>query len=1016
MPSPAVSRLSLFSACLAEAALLAAMLVVPLLMNVSSSRIFEADKLALLRTLSVIVLAALAVIAAEGAKEAAARLTGWLKQPIVLAVLAWTACVLFALCFSPAPLLSVLGEYTRRQGVLAWFCYVLAFAGILGFVRERQQIDRIVDAVLLASVVPALYALQQCFQLDALNPGLARERPTSTLGNPIFLGAYLIMVAPLTLSRLIDSLRQQAARPGKGKSWPEVLGWGLLACLQFAAIAASQSRGPLLGMAAGMLLYLVLVSGVLHARRLLYATAGLSGMALLLLAVLAYQPEMLGSLRDFFVLSRFAGLGDVESASNWRLQIWGIGLAALTEGGIWRWLTGFGLDTAYLAYYPHINTEAAKAFGNYQYLLDRLHNETLETLLAVGIPGLLSELALFATVLHYVLQKLGLIVARMHSLWYLLALGLGVAAGSTISLRHVMLLPLGLSLGLAAGGIVFAAVQVWRRMRAAESAPPADALQLVLAAIAAALVGSWVELQFGIPTTATRLHLFAFAALALVAGEWRAQPSLTATAQPEPQPARKVKARPRTAIGVVSKSDASNARITGCMAGLVLIITSFDLFPPRLGLNTLGPALSGLGLVVWLFIASALFGLALALRRTGAIETHNAFAAFSAYLPAGFLPWLLFAAVYAALPGQFPGSPRIADAYVLLLHASVLALVLLLAALLYLKSAHAGQAWTRPRKLSVTAAALGICLTAAAFVFDSNDTRADVQAKLGDVVRDQGQFSAAIAFYKQAIELQPYQARYAYLYAAAIPSLMLQELTASDLSDMAQLDTLRHRASAAAAEADAALARAARIAPGDPRIVYLRANIHRILALGDYYRSGSESGQRKHETELAQRYFDEALRINPGNLTIAFDLAMLHLDQRAFDRAATAIDAVIKRDPKFAPSYLFRAQLYEQTGQPTLALAEYDKATAADPKDPRPLKSKATLLAAMRRPADAIQAYASALILDPDDYETKFNLALLHSQRGELQEATAMARRAIGRASIGDRYRLQSIIDTAEKK
>src|SRR5471032_1028782 len=123
MPSPAVSRLSLFSACLAESALLAAMLVVPLLMNVSSSRIFEADKLALLRTLSMIVLAALAVIAAAGAKEAAARLTGWLKQPIVLAVLAWTACVLFALCFSPAPLLSVLGEYTRRQGVLAWFCY-----------------------------------------------------------------------------------------------------------------------------------------------------------------------------------------------------------------------------------------------------------------------------------------------------------------------------------------------------------------------------------------------------------------------------------------------------------------------------------------------------------------------------------------------------------------------------------------------------------------------------------------------------------------------------------------------------------------------------------------------------------------------------------------------------------------------------------------------------------------------------------------------------------------------------
>jgi len=79
--------------------------------------------------------------------------------------------------------------------------YVAVFAAVVLVVRRRQQVERIVTAALLGSVPVLLYALVQWAGADPIAWGFdVRARVHGTIGGPIFLGGYLVMVLPLTLA------------------------------------------------------------------------------------------------------------------------------------------------------------------------------------------------------------------------------------------------------------------------------------------------------------------------------------------------------------------------------------------------------------------------------------------------------------------------------------------------------------------------------------------------------------------------------------------------------------------------------------------------------------------------------------------------------------------------------------------------------------------------------------------------------------------------------------------------
>jgi hypothetical protein len=207
------TKLSRYCEGIMEAAWLAAVIVVPIFFNIYSSRIFEPDKITLLRTLALVILGAWLVKLIEEGRarwETLDKRESFLKfllhTPLLGPVAALAIVYLVATLFSVSPRVSLLGSYQRLQGTYSMLSYMVVFAAIAGNLRRRIQVERVMTAVILASLPVSLYGILQKYQIDPVPwGGNVSNRIASNMGNSIFVAAYLIMAAPLTFGRIVQS-------------------------------------------------------------------------------------------------------------------------------------------------------------------------------------------------------------------------------------------------------------------------------------------------------------------------------------------------------------------------------------------------------------------------------------------------------------------------------------------------------------------------------------------------------------------------------------------------------------------------------------------------------------------------------------------------------------------------------------------------------------------------------------------------------------------------------------------
>jgi tetratricopeptide (TPR) repeat protein len=190
---------------------------------------------------------------------------------------------------SVAPRASLWGSYQRLQGTYTTFSYIVIFLLALQGLRTREQIERVVTTAILVSLPIALYGILQHYGRDPL-PWAAdvTGRVASNMGNSIFVAAYLIMVVPLTLARVVESFSAILADEGEGAHSTTLrLGSGqgsrrggagvtsnmaLATCYvfilaaQLICIVFSKSRGPLLGLLAGLFSFVLLSLTLLRRR------------------------------------------------------------------------------------------------------------------------------------------------------------------------------------------------------------------------------------------------------------------------------------------------------------------------------------------------------------------------------------------------------------------------------------------------------------------------------------------------------------------------------------------------------------------------------------------------------------------------------------------------------------------------------------------------------------------------------------------------------------------------------
>ncbi len=470
-----LSFLEAFYDRLLEAGWLLSIVIAVVFFNTYSSRVFQVDKAAIVRALATVMAAVwVARLCERWARRVPPLRFSW-RTPLVLAALLVLLSNLVSTLFSVSPDASFWGSYGRLQGMYTLSAYFVIFLSILTSLRTQAQLSRLVTTLIVASVPVTTYGLYHYLGFDPL-PWAGVGTP-STLGVPEYVFAYLLIMMPLTLSRVGECIyRIGAGKFRRGASIVRGLGYACVAALQFAA--------------------------------LFYNYSGMRYMA---------------------------GWGEELYANAWKIRplIWqGAFDLALPHAPLQypdghldafnavRPLIGYGPETMYAVYGRFYRPE----LGRYEARTatpDMAKNATLDALANTGILGLAAYLFFFGSLFYHSLRWLGLIATPEES-WGLVgatafgALALSLLLGLLAGWHFVgIAIPAGMLLGLVLYVVVRVALSPTRAPARSESRLHASLLTGILLSVVAYFVATNLENNF---TTINTLF-WVLAALLVVLGQ-----------------------------------------------------------------------------------------------------------------------------------------------------------------------------------------------------------------------------------------------------------------------------------------------------------------------------------------------------------------------------------------------------------------------------------------------------------------------------------------------------------------
>ena len=502
---------------LAGACVVAIVAAVPVLMSGVMDRGFEIAKQSVAEPLAVLAFGA--VLLAGGWNRLMRQ--GTATKIAAGSFVAFLLLAIVSTAMSENPEVSIFGGYYRREGLLAWGVYGAFFFAVLGWAHRADRVELFLDVLLLASVIPAAYALQQRLDLDFYPLG-GRDftRPGGTMGSPLFLAAYLGLLLPITTARCWQARREL----------PELALWLLVALLQTCGLLVTQTRGPLMAVFGGMLMLACFAAGYMRARRVFLGAAAAFVLAVAALIAINTLPSARQWAQDMPVVSRLvSNLGrdagaETQRASRSagvRLEIWGAGVETFAAAPLERQLLGYGPESAYMHYFLHMPASVMRLAGYGAYATyDRMHADALDIGLNFGGLAWLVYCLFFGSVIFAAARALfGL--SGSTPLWVFLACTVGggvVAATAAVRTGLASAAVPAFGLGIGAGWFLFMIGCAWRALKQGASrisAQQSDRWAL-LAALISALLVFWVDAQINIPVLTTRLISFAIAALILI--------------------------------------------------------------------------------------------------------------------------------------------------------------------------------------------------------------------------------------------------------------------------------------------------------------------------------------------------------------------------------------------------------------------------------------------------------------------------------------------------------------------
>ena len=329
---------------------------------------------------------------------------------------------LLASLLGVGPTRSFWSTFERMQGMvdlMHWFAFVLVFVSVF---REIASMRRVLQINILVSLIVALLGVAQKYGIEVPGfPYLMRDgllRVDSTLGNPTFIGAYLMVSILLAGGFLSQSLRKLPALNDWNKVYtcdaavirsllaPAI--WITVIGFNFWVLTLTGARGALFGLAAGLLLclFIYLFKDNNKLVRLAVAIILAFILAVSLLFVFARNSSFVETAaQQNRMVAMLATLGSEEDSYSIRREIINVGLKSFAQ----RPLLGWGPDNFYVAYDYNVT---ADSFSKMAVTVDQPHNKVIEELATKGIMGFIPYIAMWMLIgvvyIRYLRDKLNI--------------------------------------------------------------------------------------------------------------------------------------------------------------------------------------------------------------------------------------------------------------------------------------------------------------------------------------------------------------------------------------------------------------------------------------------------------------------------------------------------------------------------------------------------------------------------------------------------------------------------------
>lgn len=1070
------TKLSRFCDGAMEAAWLAAVILAPVYFNIYSSRIFEPDKIALLRSLALFILLTWLVklveqggVQWERIEPGTSKIKTILRIPLVAPALAMAVLYIVSTIFSITPSVSLWGSYQRLQGTYTTLSYLVIFGAIIANLRKRSQLERLITVIIAASLPVTLYGVLQKFKIDPVPwGGDTSRRIAANLGNSIFIAAYLIMVFPLTVGRIVESFKTILTE--EGSLFVPILKATLyifVAAMQVVALYMSGSRGPALGWMASSFFLFLLLSLYWRRRSLTLTTLGVAAALAIFLIVFNIPGGPLEKLRESPAIGRFGLLLDAESNSALvRKYIWE-GAAKLVsfhdplefpDGttdrfNLLRPLVGYGPESMYVAYnkfyvpdLAHVEKRNASP--------DRSHNETWDSLVITGVLGILVYLAVFTAVFYYGFKWIRLINNRQQKRLFYLFIGLGgvIGAAGMILYRGVEYFGVGMPFGMLLGLLIY----ITYLAIVGGYEPPATAGEatriLILIVLLAGILAHFLEINFGIAIVTTRTYFWVYSGLLLCAGyilprhqqyeaarleENGVQGSGAPSAKSEYVSKGSKKRRGRESSRTSGKAlgvDIREILIASFLVGIVLATLGYNYLTNMKGqesaLSVIWAALTRLPnrndavsygilaliLTCWVMISSLLIGGQIQAQDPSKwLRSLGLTLLFSAGI-AGIY-WFTQAGSLASI-ARYTASDLNQVLQQVQRYENMLTTfyVFIFMLLLGLGWALAGESGARLKPIRLPGVLVGsvglvVMMVLAAYT-NLRVVQADIAFKLADPFTKTGQYPVAIAIYNRANEMAPAEDYY-YLF---LGRAYLEY--AKTITDAAQRDALIEQAANDLRKAQSI----------NPLNTDHTANLARLYTLWASY--STDLNDKSEKILQADRFYSRAVTLSPNNARIWDEWSLLYVNllddpEKALKRMETALEI----DPKYHWTYALlgdfnnRKSRDENDVQMKRELQEkaaeyYAQALALPtPDDPTAKYNYAINLGSLMTQLDdvngAIEAYQQALEAAPKTVEIwriEETLGTLYVKNGDYVNALIHFQSALSQAPEDQKERLQNII------